>query len=53
MTVFTRIALGSPPLWKVVLAVALLLATIALVLVVAAKVQTRRRALLMYGTKPT
>jgi ABC-2 type transport system permease protein len=50
MTMFTRVALGSPPLWEVVLSVALLLATIALVLVLSAKVY--RAALLMYGTKP-
>ncbi|MEA2190775.1 MAG: type transport system permease protein, partial [Solirubrobacteraceae bacterium] len=50
MTMFTRVALGSPPLWEVVLSVALLLATITLVLVLSAKVY--RAALLMYGTRP-
>jgi len=50
MTMFTRVTLGSPPLWEVALSVALLLATIALVLVLAARVY--RAALLMYGTRP-
>jgi ABC-2 type transport system permease protein len=50
MTMFTRVALGWPPWWEVVLSIALLLATIALVLVVAAKVY--RVALLLCGTRP-
>jgi ABC-2 type transport system permease protein len=50
MTMFTRVALGSPPWWEVVLSIALLLATIALVLVLAAKVY--RVALLLHGTRP-
>ena len=50
MTMFTRVALGSPPVWEVALAVVLLLATIALVLVLSARVY--RASLLMYGTRP-
>ena len=51
MTMFTRVALGSPPLWEVALSLALLAATIALVLAATAKVY--RAAILTYGTKPT
>lgn len=51
MTMFTRVALGSPPVWEVALSVVLLVATIALVLVATAKVY--RAAILTYGTKPT
>jgi len=50
MTMFTRVALGSPPLWEVALSVALLLATIMLVLVLSARVY--RASILLYGTRP-
>lgn len=50
MTMFTRVSLGSPPLWEVALSVALLLATIAFVLVFAARVY--RASILLYGTRP-
>jgi ABC-2 type transport system permease protein len=50
MTMFTRVALGSPPAWEVLLSVALLVATIAGVLWVAAKVY--RAGILLYGTRP-
>lgn len=50
MTMFTRVALGGAALWEVMLSVALLLATIAAVLVVAAKLY--RVSILMYGTRP-
>jgi ABC-2 type transport system permease protein len=51
MTMFTRVALGSPPLWEVLVSVALLLVTIAAVLWAAAKVY--RAGILLYGTRPT
>jgi len=47
---FTRVALGSPPVWEVALSIVLLLATILLVLWMAARVY--RASLLMYGTRP-
>jgi len=50
MTMFTRVALGSPPWWEVAVSVALLVATIALVLVLAGKVY--RFSILSYGTRP-
>jgi ABC-2 type transport system permease protein len=50
MTMFTRVALGSPPVWEVVVSVALLVATIAAVLWLAAKVY--RAGILLYGTRP-
>jgi ABC-2 type transport system permease protein len=50
MTMFTRVALGSPPLWEVLVSVALLVATIAGVLYLAAKVY--RAGILLYGTRP-
>ncbi|MEA2193119.1 MAG: type transport system permease protein, partial [Solirubrobacteraceae bacterium] len=50
MTMFTRVSLGSPPVWEVVLSAVLLLATIALVLWLAARVY--RASLLLYGTRP-
>lgn len=51
MTMFTRVALSSPPWWEVLVSVVLLLATIAAILVATAKVY--RLAILTYGTKPT
>jgi ABC-2 type transport system permease protein len=50
MTMFTRVALGSPPVWEVLLSVALLVAMIAGVLYLAAKVY--RAGILLYGTRP-
>lgn len=50
MTMFTRVALGSPPWWEVLLSITLLLATIGLVLVLAAKIY--RLSILSYGTRP-
>ncbi len=50
MTMFTRVSLGSPPLWEVALSIVLLLAMIALVLWLAAKIY--RVSILLYGTRP-
>jgi ABC-2 type transport system permease protein len=50
MTMFTRVALGSPPWWEVLVSITLLLATIGLVLVLAAKIY--RLSILSYGTRP-
>ncbi|MGI8730423.1 MAG: hypothetical protein ACR2LK_10620 [Solirubrobacteraceae bacterium] len=46
-----RVALGSPPWWEVVLSIAMLLATIAIVLWLAAKIY--RVSILLYGTRPS
>ncbi|HEY1539603.1 MAG TPA: ABC transporter permease, partial [Solirubrobacteraceae bacterium] len=50
MTMFTRVALGSPPWWEVLVSALALLAAIGLVLVLAARVY--RVSILSYGTRP-
>jgi ABC-2 type transport system permease protein len=49
MTMFTRVALGSPPWWEVLVSALALLAAIGLVLVLAARVY--RVSILSYGTR--
>jgi ABC-2 type transport system permease protein len=50
MVMFTRAALGSPPLWQVLLSIAIVVLTIALAIRLLAKVY--RAGILLYGKRP-
>lgn len=51
LMMFARIALGTPPWWQVALCIALLLATIAGVVLICGRIY--RVGILMYGKRPT
>ena len=51
LMMFARIAMGTPPWWQIALCIALLLATIAVVVLICGKIY--RVGILMYGKRPT